>query len=125
MQAIQVSKVGGPEVLTLTDLPVPSPKPNEALVEIKAAGVNFIDVYFREGRYPTQLPFVDGQEAAGVVVQTGSEVTNVRRGDRVAYTSALGSYAQYAAVPATRLVKIPDELDFEQAAAAMLQGMTA
>ena len=125
MQAIQVSTVGGPEVLTLTDLPVPSPKPNEALVEIKASGVNFIDVYFREGRYPTQLPFVNGQEAAGVVVQTGSEVTNVQRGDRVAYTSALGSYAQYAAVPAARLVKIPDELDFEQAAAAMLQGMTA
>ena len=125
MQAIQVSKVGGPEVLTLTDLPVPSPKPNEALVEIKASGVNFIDVYFREGRYPTQLPFVDGQEAAGVVVQTGNEVTNVQRGDRVAYTSALGSYAQYAAVPASRLVKIPDDLDFEQAAAAMLQGMTA
>jgi NADPH2:quinone reductase len=125
MQAIQVSTVGGPEVLTLTDLPVPSPKPNEALVEIKASGVNFIDVYFREGRYPTQLPFINGQEAAGVVVQTGSEVTNVQQGDRVAYTSALGSYAQYAAVPADRLVKIPDELDFEQAAAAMLQGMTA
>ena len=125
MQAIQVSQVGGPEVLTPTDLPVPSPKPNEALVEIKAAGVNFIDVYFREGRYPTQLPFVNGQEAAGVVVDTGSEVTNVQRGDRVAYTGALGSYAQYAAVPESRLVKIPDELDFEQAAAAMLQGMTA
>ena len=125
MQAIQVSQVGGPEVLTPTDLPVPSPKPNEALVEIKASGVNFIDVYFREGRYPTQLPFINGQEAAGVVVQTGSEVTNVQQGDRVAYTSALGSYAQYAAVPAARLVKIPDELDFEQAAAAMLQGMTA
>jgi NADPH:quinone reductase len=125
MQAIQVSQVGGPEVLTLTDLPVPSPKPNEALVEIKATGVNFIDVYFREGRYPAQLPFVNGQEAAGVVVETGSEVTNVQRGDRVAYTSALGSYAQFAAVPAGRLVKIPDQLDFEQAAAAMLQGMTA
>jgi NADPH2:quinone reductase len=125
MQAIQVSQVGGPEVLTLTDLPVPSPKPNEALVEIKATGVNFIDVYFREGRYPAQLPFVNGQEAAGVVVEIGSEVTNVQRGDRVAYTSALGSYAQFAAVPASRLVKIPDELDFQQAAAAMLQGMTA
>ena len=125
MQAIQVSQVGGPEVLTLADLPVPPPKPDEALVEIKAAGVNFIDVYFREGRYPTQLPFINGQEAAGVVVETGSEVTNVQRGDRVAYTGALGSYAQYAAVPASRLVKIPDELDFEQAAAAMLQGMTA
>ena len=125
MQAIQVTTVGGPEVLTLTDLPVPSPKPNEALVQIKAAGVNFIDVYFREGRYPTQLPFINGQEAAGVVVETGSEVTNVQRGDAVAYTGALGSYAQYAAVPASRLVKVPDELDFEQAAAAMLQGMTA
>src|ERR1041384_2806668 len=125
MQAIQVSQVGGPEVLTLTDVPVPSPKPNEALVQIKATGVNFIDVYFREGRYPAQLPFINGQEAAGVVVETGSEVTNVQQGDRVAYTGMLGSYAQYAAVPAGRLVKIPDELDFEQAAAAMLQGMTA
>ena len=125
MQAIQVSQVGGPEVLTLADLPAPTPKPDEALVEIKAAGVNFIDVYFREGRYPTQLPFINGQEAAGVVVETGSEVTNVQRGDRVAYTGALGSYAQFATAPASRLVKIPDELDFEQAAAAMLQGMTA
>jgi NADPH2:quinone reductase len=125
MQAIQVSQVGGPEVLTPVDLPVPTPKPNEAVVQIKAAGVNFIDVYFREGRYPTQLPFVDGQEAAGVVTQIGSDVTTLQSGDRVAYSSALGSYAEYAAVPASRLVKIPDALDFEQAAAAMLQGMTA
>ena len=125
MQAIQVSKVGGPEVLTPADLPVPSPKPDEALVQIKAAGVNFIDVYIREGRYPSPLPFVLGQEGAGVVLETGSEVTNIQRGDRVAYTSVMGSYAEYAAVPASRLVKIPDELDFEQAAAAMLQGMTA
>jgi NADPH2:quinone reductase len=125
MQAIQVSQVGGPEVLTPVDLPVPSPKPNEALVNIKAAGINFIDVYFREGRYPTSLPFVNGQEAAGVVTEVGSDVTTLKPGDRVAYTSALGSYAEYAAVPADRLVKIPDELDFEQAAAAMLQGMTA
>ena len=125
MQAIQVSQTGGPEVLTPVDLPVPTPKPNEALVQIKAAGINFIDVYFREGRYPTSLPFVNGQEAAGVVTEVGNEVTTVQRGDRVAYTSGLGSYAEYAAVPASRLVKIPDELDFEQAAAAMLQGMTA
>jgi NADPH2:quinone reductase len=125
MQAIQVSQVGGPEVLTPVDLPVPTPKPNEAVVQIKAAGVNFIDVYFREGRYPTQLPFVNGQEAAGVVTDVGSDVTTLEPGDRVAYSSALGSYAEYAAVPANRLVKIPDELDFEQAAAAMLQGMTA
>jgi NADPH:quinone reductase len=125
MQAIQVSQTGGPEVLTPVEVPVPSPKPNEALVNIKAAGVNFIDVYVREGRYPTPLPFVNGQEGAGVVTEVGSEVTTIKAGDRVAYTSALGSYAEYAAVPASRLVKIPDELDFEQAAAAMLQGMTA
>ena len=125
MQAIQVSKVGGPEVLTAVELPVPSPKPNEALVQIKAAGINFIDVYVREGRYPTAMPFVSGQEAAGVVTEVGSEVTTIKPGDRVAYTSVLGSYAEYAAVPASRLVKIPDEVDFEQGAAAMLQGMTA
>jgi NADPH:quinone reductase len=125
MQAIQVSQTGGPEVLTSVDLPVPTPKPDEALVDIKAAGINFIDVYIREGRYPTSLPFVSGQEAAGVVTEVGSEVTTLQPGDRVAYTSVLGSYAEYAAVPASRLVKIPDELDFEQAAAAMLQGMTA
>ena len=125
MKAIQVSRVGGPEVLTLVDVPVPSPKPNEAVVKIHVAGVNFIDVYFREGRYPAALPFVNGQEASGVVTDVGSDVTTVQRGDRVAYTSAVGSYAEYAAVPEQRLVKIPDELDFEQAAAAMLQGMTA
>jgi len=125
MQAIQVSQTGGPEVLVPVDLPEPKPKANEALVQIKAAGVNFIDVYVREGRYPTPLPFVNGQEGAGVVTEVGSEVTTLKPGDRVAYTSALGSYAEYAAVPASRLVKIPDELDFEQAAAAMLQGMTA
>lgn len=125
MQAIQVSQVGGAEVLTPVDLPVPTPKPNEALVMIKATGINFIDVYIREGRYSTPLPFVSGQEGAGVVTEVGSEVTTIQPGDRVAYTSVLGSYAEYAAVPASRLVKIPDELDFEQAAAAMLQGMTA
>ena len=125
MKSIQVSNVGGPEALTLVDLPVPTPKSNEAVVQIKGAGVNFIDVYFREGRYPTSVPFVNGQEAAGVVTEVGSDVTMVKRGDRVAYTGVLGSYAEYAAVPESRLVKIPDELDFEQAAAAMLQGMTA
>src|SRR5438309_10222735 len=125
MKAIQVSQVGGPEVLQLVDLPIPNPKPNEALVQIKAAGVNFIDVYFREGRYPAPLPFINGQEAAGLVVAAGSDVTTLRPGDRVAYTGALGSYSEYAAVSADRLVEIPDQLDFNQAAAAMLQGMTA
>src|SRR5262245_66536883 len=117
MQAIQVSQTGGPEVLSLVDLPVPRPKANEALVQIKAAGVNFIDVYFREGRYPAPLPFIDGQEGAGVVTEVGSDVTSIQPGNRVAYTGSLGSYAEYAAVPAQRLVRIPDALTFEQAAA--------
>ena len=125
MNAIQVSQVGGPEVLKPVDLTVPEPKPNEALVQIKAAGVNFIDVYYREGRYPATLPFVPGQEGAGIVTAVGSEVSNVKIGDRVAYTGVQGAYAEYAPVPADRLVKIPGEVDFDHAAAAMLQGMTA
>jgi NADPH2:quinone reductase len=125
MKAIQVSRVGGPEVLTLIDVARPELKPTEVLIQIKAAGVNFIDVYFREGRYPAPLPFINGQEAAGVVVEVGPEVTTFKPGDRVAYVGRLGSYAEFAAVPAAQLVKVPDELDFDQAAAAMLQGMTA
>lgn len=125
MKAIQVSHTGGPEVLVLVDVPQPKPKPNEAVVQVKAAGVNFIDVYFREGRYPAQLPFVNGQEAAGVVSEVGADVKMFKPGDRVAYTGALGSYAEFAAVPESRLVKIPDGVSFEQAAASMLQGMTA
>jgi len=107
------------------DLPAPTPKANEAVVEIKAAGVNFIDIYNREGRYPVQLPFVLGQEGAGIVSAVGAEVKNVKIGDRVAYAGVMGSYAELASVPASRLVRIPDSLNFEQAAAAMLQGMTA
>jgi NADPH2:quinone reductase len=125
MKAIQVSKVGGPEVLGLVDIPTPEPKPNEAVVQIKAAGVNFIDVYYREGRYPAPLPFILGQEGAGVVSTIGSEVSNIKPGDRVAYTGVLGSYAEFASVPADRLVRIAEKLDFNQAAAVMLQGMTA
>lgn len=125
MKAIQVQKTGGPEALTLVDVPVPKPKPNEAVVKIAASGVNFIDVYFREGRYPAQLPFIDGQEAAGTISEVGSEVKSLKPGDRVAYCNTLGSYAEYQAVPAERLVKVPDKLDDHQAAAAMLQGMTA
>jgi NADPH:quinone reductase len=125
MKGIQVAKTGGPEVLTLVDLPVPKPKPNEAIVKIAAAGVNFIDVYFREGRYPAPLPFVDGQEGAGTVTEVGSDVKSLKAGDRVAYTGVLGSYAEYAAVPADRLVKVPAGITDQQAAAAMLQGMTA
>jgi NADPH2:quinone reductase len=122
---MQVKQTGGPEVLSLVDLPVPKPKPNEATVKIAAIGVNFIDVYFREGRYPAPLPFVDGQEAAGTVSEVGSEVKSLKPGDRVAYTGVLGSYAEYQAVPADRLVRVPNSLDDRQAAGAMLQGMTA
>ena len=125
MKAIQVQKHGGPEVLALVDLPAPQPKPGEVVVKISAAGVNFIDVYFREGRYPAQPPFTDGQEAAGIVTEIGSGVTNWKPGDRVAYTGILGGYAEYATVPAARLVAIPRAVTDQQAAAAMLQGMTA
>ena len=125
MKAIQVQKTGGPEVLTLVDVPVPKPKPNEAIVKIAASGVNFIDVYFREGRYPAPLPFVDGQEGAGTVTEVGSDVKTLKPGDHVAYSNVLGSYAEYAAVPAEKLVKVPSGISDEQAAAAMLQGMTA
>jgi NADPH:quinone reductase len=125
MKAIQVQQTGGPEALKLVDVPVPVPKPNEALIKISAIGVNFIDIYFREGRYPATLPFIDGQEAAGTVTEIGSEVKSLKPGDRVAYTGVLGAYAEYAAVPADRLIKVPDKISDQQAAAAMLQGMTA
>jgi len=125
MKAIEVKKTGGPEVLTLIECPVPRPKPDEALVRIKAAGVNYIDVYFRDGRYPCSLPFICGQEAAGDVVEVGSAVTYVKAGDHVAYTEVQGSYAEYAAVPTRHLVGVPAGVGERQAAAAMLQGMTA
>jgi NADPH2:quinone reductase len=125
MKAIQVRRTGGPEVLEYVDVDRPAPGIGEALVRIEAIGVNFIDVYFREGRYPAPLPFIDGQEAAGVVEQVGENVTTVRPGDRVAWSGRLGTYAEYAAVPADRLVRVPDAITSKQAAAAMLQGMTA
>ena len=125
MRAIQIKKTGGAEVLEYVDLPDPTPKPNEALVQIKAVGVNFIDIYVREGRYPASLPLIPGQEGAGVVASVGPEAKGVNVGDRVAYSSIPGSYAEFATVPADRLVRIPDKLGFEEAAAAMLQGMTA
>src|SRR5438270_2925563 len=104
MKAIQVKKVGGPEAMELVDLPVPEPQPNEAVVKVAAAGVNFIDVYFREGRYKSPLPFILGQEGAGTVTAVGAEVNTVKVGDRVAWTGVAGSYAQFAVVPAARLV---------------------
>jgi len=125
MKAIQVKQVGGPEVMELVELPVPEPKANEAVVKLAAAGVNFIDVYHREGRYKVPLPFTPGQEGAGVVHAVGADVTSVKKGDRVAWAATLGSYAEYAALAADKLVPIPSGVTDEQAAAAMLQGMTA
>jgi NADPH2:quinone reductase len=125
MKAIQVKQPGGPEAMELADLPVPQPKPNEAVVKLTAAGVNFIDVYFREGRYKAPLPLVLGQEGAGEVTAVGAEVTDVKIGDRVAWAGAFGSYAEYSAVSANRLVRVPEGVSDQQAAAAMLQGMTA
>jgi NADPH:quinone reductase len=125
MKAVQVKQVGGPEVMEVVELPVPQPKANEAVVKLAAAGVNFIDVYYREGRYKAPLPFVLGQEGAGVVTAVGTEVKSVKVGDRLAWTAQLGSYAEYAAVPADRLVPIPPGVSDHEAAAAMLQGMTA
>jgi NADPH2:quinone reductase len=125
MKAIQVQKTGGPEALQLVELPIPEPKAHEAVVRLSASGVNFIDVYYREGRYKTDVPFIAGQEGAGTVTAVGSEVKNLKIGDRVAYTMVLGSYAEYASVPADKLVKIPASVDDRQAAATMLQGMTA
>jgi len=111
--------------MELVDLPVPEPKANEAVVKLAASGVNFIDVYHREGRYKAALPFIPGQEGAGAVVAVGADVKSVKQGDRVAWTATLGCYAEYAAVATDRLVPIPAGVSDQQAAAVMLQGMTA
>ena len=125
MQAIRVHQFGGPEVLKLDEIPQPQPGPGEARVKLQAIGVNFIDIYQRSGAYKGALPLALGQEAAGVVDAIGAGVTEVKVGDRVAYASVLGSYAEYAIVPAARLVPVPEKITAEQAAAVMLQGMTA
>jgi NADPH:quinone reductase len=125
MKVIQVREPGGPEKMQLVEVPVTRPGPKQALVRIAASGVNFIDVYFRSGLYKADPPITLGSEAAGTVEEIGPEVTEVAPGDRVAYAMVRGSYAEYAVVPSAQLVKIPDDIDFEAAAAAMLQGMTA
>jgi NADPH2:quinone reductase len=125
MKAVFVEQFGGVENLKYADLSKPEPGPGQAVVKIEATGVNFIDVYFRIGLYPATPPVVLGNEGAGTVEAVGPDVTAVRPGDRVAYAMARGSYAQYALVPAWQLVKIPSLVDFQTAAAAMLQGMTA
>jgi NADPH2:quinone reductase len=125
MQAIQILTTGSPDVLTLRDLPTPTPGPGEALIRIEVSGVNFIDTYFREGRYPAELPYTLGQEAAGVVVAVAPDVTTVKAGDRVAWCGIPGTYAQLAVAPVARLVSIPEGVSAHQAAAALIQGITA
>ena len=125
MQAIQILTTGSADVLTLRDLPTPTPAPGEALIRIEASGVNFIDTYFREGRYPAKLPYTLGQEAAGTVVAVASDVTAFKPGDRVAWCGVPGTYAQLAVAPASRLVPIPDGITSQQVAAALTQGITA
>ena len=125
MRAVRIHKYGGPEVLTLEEIPVPEPKAGEARVKIEAIGVNYIDIYQRTGLYPLQTPFTLGTEGAGIVDAVGPNVTEVRKAERVGYASIPGSYAEYAIVPAARLVPIPPNIDARTAAALMLQGMTA
>ena len=125
MNAIQILSTGGPEVLQLAELEIPVPGPGQVLIRVEAIGVNFIEIYFRKGTYKATLPLIPGTEAAGTVEDLGSGVTGFKPGDLVASVGVLGSYAEYALVPASQLVKVPDGLTPEQAAAAMLQGMTA
>ena len=125
MKAVRVHTPGGPDVLKYEDVPEPQPKAGEAIVRIDAAGLNYVDVYYRSGLYKAELPMTLGLEAGGTVTAVGPNVTEVKVGDKVAYTGVAGAYAQYAAVPAQRLVVLPASVSTRQGAAAMLQGMTA
>jgi NADPH2:quinone reductase len=124
-KAIRMHAFGDPTVLRYEDVAEPEPKPGEAVVKLDAAGVNYLDVYHRRGLYPVSLPITIGQEGAGTVTAVADDVTTVKPGDRVAWTGVFGSYAQVAAVPAVKLVPVPPALTTRQAAAAMLQGITA
>ena len=125
MKAVRVHQNGGPDVLRYEDIPVPEPATGEARVKIEAIGLNFIDIYQRTGLYPIKIPFTLGMEGAGIVDAVGADVVEVKKGDRVAYSMHLGSYAEYAVVPAWKLVPLPRRIDSRSAAAVMLQGMTA
>lgn len=125
MKAIRVLQTGGPDVMQLADVPVPQPKANEALVKVTTAGVNAIDAQFRDGSLRTVLPFIPGQEGSGVVTAVGQNVKAVNAGDRVAWSGTLGSYAESVAIPEEHLVPVPGPITDQQAAAAMMQGLTA
>ncbi len=125
MKAIRIHAAGGPEVMRLEDVPQPTPKAGEALVKVDAAGLNYIDVYFRSGQYKAEYPLTLGLEAGGTVTAVGPNVSEVKVGDKVAYTGVPAAYAEYAVAPAARLVVLPAGVSTKQGAAAMLQGMTA
>ena len=125
MKAIRVHQYGGPEVLRYEEIPAPEPAAGEARVKLEAIGVNYIDIYQRTGLYPQPMPFTVGREGAGVIDAVGANVTEIKKGDRVAYAMEPGAYAEYAVVPAWKLVPIPPSVDSRSAAAIMLQGMTA
>ena len=125
MKAIVINELGNSSVLKQSESPEPTFGSNDVLVNNKSIGINFIDIYHRTGVYPKETPFIPGVEGAGVVSKLGSEVTNLKVGDKVAYCMVPGSYAEFTAVPQQKLVKIPDEISFKDAAAVMLQGMTA
>jgi len=125
MKAVRVHQYGGPEVLRYEEIPVPEPGAGEARVKIEAIGLNYIDIYQRTGLYPLKVPFTLGMEGAGIVDAVGADVVEVKKGDHVAYSMHLGSYAEYAVVPAWKLVPLPRSIDSRSAAAVMLQGMTA
>jgi len=125
MKAVRIAEYGGPEVMVLEDLAIPEPGPGQAVVKVEASGLNYIDVYDRMGNYPGDLPMTLGREGAGVVTAVGHGVSEIAVGDRVAWTMIRGGYAEYAVLAADRLVPVPDGLDFVDATAAMLQGITA
>ncbi|MBN64194.1 MAG: NADPH:quinone reductase [Gemmatimonadetes bacterium] len=125
MKAMRFHQHGGPEVLVYEDVAAPEPGPGEAVVQIEASGLNYIDTYHRDGLYPVELPCTPGMEAAGIVARVGAGVADIKEGDRVAYAGSMGAYAEQATVPAASLVPLPDGVSSEVGAAAMLQGITA
>tara|TARA_A100001037_G_C15072041_1_gene599913 strand:- start:131 stop:1102 length:972 start_codon:yes stop_codon:yes gene_type:complete len=125
MKAMRFHQHGGPEVLVYEDVAAPEPGPGEAVVQIEASGLNYIDTYHRDGLYPVELPCTPGMEAAGIVARVGAGVSDIKEGDRVAYAGSMGAYAEQATVPAASLVPLPDGVSSEVGAAAMLQGITA
>jgi NADPH:quinone reductase len=125
MKAIRVQQPGGPEVMELAEVPVPPPRPTEAVVKVCVAGVNSADGYFRDGRFRTPMPFIPGQEGAGVVTAIGAQTKTVKVGDRVAWSGVLGSYAEFVVAPEEHLVPVPASISDEQAAASMVHGLTA